>query len=59
VDPSSPDELACGLARVLTDSGVRDALMSRGQAQRKRFSWQKYTLDTVRVLREARDELLN
>jgi alpha-1,3-rhamnosyl/mannosyltransferase len=53
VDPSSPDELASALARVLTDDALRQDLVARGRRRAPRFSWSRFTLDTVRILHDT------
>ena len=54
VDPRSPEALAHALSRVLTDEGLRRALIERGRERVKDFSWTKFTLEVVSVLHRAR-----
>jgi len=39
VDPSDDDALASGLARVVTESALRDELVERGRTRTQRYSW--------------------
>jgi glycosyltransferase involved in cell wall biosynthesis len=60
VDPRSPEELAHALYRVLTDQELRDVLIARGRQRVTGFSWTRFTLEVVSVLRRVRqlpDEL--
>jgi glycosyltransferase involved in cell wall biosynthesis len=54
VDPESPEALAQAINRVLTDDELRCSLIERGRRQVMRFSWPKFTLEIVRILREVR-----
>ena len=53
VDPNCPEELAGAIHRVLTDEQTRRQLVERGRKQVKKFSWQNYTIETVRILRDV------
>lgn len=53
VDPEDTSDIAAGLREVLTDSGLRDRLVSVGSARVREFSWQKCARGTVDVLEEA------
>lgn len=55
VDPRSPEQLAEAIARVLTDSHLRQQLIERGREQVKKFSWQTFTIEVVRILRQVYD----
>ncbi len=48
-DPTSPEELATGLARVLGDAGLRRELRARGLRRAREFSWRRTALGTLRV----------
>ena len=48
VDPLSPDAIADGIYRVLTDAGLRQSLRERGLARARQFSWEA----SVRRVRE-------
>ena len=52
-DPHSPEELAAAVSRILTDDPLRRVLIERGRQQVKKFSWQKFTMETVRVLHQV------
>lgn len=53
VDPRSPEELAHALNRVLTDQTLRGVLIARGQQRVRDFSWTRFTLEVVAVLRRT------
>src|SRR5258708_23036835 len=40
VDPLSVEEIISGLARLLSDGGLRTSLIERGYAQARRFTWE-------------------
>jgi glycosyltransferase involved in cell wall biosynthesis len=40
-DPGDDDAIADALARVLTDSALRDDLIARGSALTKHYSWER------------------
>ncbi|HSH75778.1 MAG TPA: glycosyltransferase family 1 protein [Longimicrobiales bacterium] len=50
VDPSDPDDIAEGIARVVADPGLRADLSRRGLQRSKMFSWEKCARKTLRVL---------
>jgi glycosyltransferase involved in cell wall biosynthesis len=54
VDPRSPEELAHALNRVLTDDGLRQALIERGRRRAREFSWAKFTFQVLGALHQAR-----
>lgn len=43
VDPRSPEQLAEGIARVLTDADTRETLITRGRKRATQFSWSRFT----------------
>jgi glycosyltransferase involved in cell wall biosynthesis len=49
IDPRSPEELAHALSRVLTDEGLRHALIERGRRRAHAFSWAEFTLGILRA----------
>jgi glycosyltransferase involved in cell wall biosynthesis len=53
-DPRAPEQLAEALNQVLTDEAVRQSLVQRGRDQAKKFSWHRFTQETVRVLHDVR-----
>ncbi len=53
VDPHSPEQLADNLYQVLTNTGLRKKLVEAGKIQAQKFSWQAFTLDVVRTMRQA------
>ncbi|MER3437295.1 MAG: glycosyltransferase family 1 protein [Chloroflexota bacterium] len=55
VDPFSPEAIARGLMRVLTEPALRATLVARGKERAGSFSWEKSALATLDVLRRVRD----
>ncbi len=53
VDPSDAVAVARALRRLFTEPGVRDALLARGSARARQFSWTQTAERTLAVLREA------
>lgn len=53
VDPRDAEALAAAVQRVVTDSDLRHDLALRGLERAKIFSWQRHTLETIRVLRKV------
>lgn len=52
VDPDDIDGLAQAMRQVLTDSKLRDDMISKGLEQSKKFSWGKTAEETLKVYRE-------
>jgi glycosyltransferase involved in cell wall biosynthesis len=55
IDPLQPEAIADALARVLTDSALREDLRARGLERARHFSWER----SVRRVREIYDEVLS
>jgi glycosyltransferase involved in cell wall biosynthesis len=55
VDPTSAEALAEALARLLTDTGLRNSLIERGTRRVPQFSWRNFTLETVRLMQQVRN----
>ena len=53
VDPLDVDALEEGLARVLTDDGLRQELSRRGLARAGQFSWERAARETVETYRRT------
>jgi glycosyltransferase involved in cell wall biosynthesis len=53
VDPLDVDALAQGLVRLLTEDGLRPALVAAGFANLHRFSWDHCARETLAVLEQA------
>lgn len=53
VDPSSIDDIAASMLRVLTDPELRAALVQKGRQRASRFSWQTAAERTREVYRSA------
>ena len=54
VDPRDPEAIAAGLDRVLHDTGMRAALIDRGLARARSFTWERCARETLAVYDEAR-----
>lgn len=52
IDPASEDQLAGALVRLATDGGRRSALVARGLARAKEFTWADAVAKTYAVYRE-------
>jgi glycosyltransferase involved in cell wall biosynthesis len=50
VDPQDVDAIAAAMLRLATDDALRAALIERGYANVKRFSWEKCARETLDVL---------
>jgi len=50
VDPGSVDAWAVGLARIVSDEGLRRALVSEGHANEARFTWERTAQQTLHAL---------
>ena len=57
VDPTDPEALADGLASVLTSVELRQELVARGLLQAAKFSWRRYTIETLHVLQRVHKEV--
>lgn len=55
VNPRSPGEVAQAIFRVLTDEQLRRVLIEKGRPQAKKFSWLRFTTETVRILHQVRE----
>lgn len=53
VDPESPEEVAEGIRRILTDSSLRLSLRNKGLARAKEFNWETTARLTHAVYRDA------
>jgi len=53
VDPRSEDDIADGMARVLTNEALRQELRLRGLQQATRFTWEEAAQKTLAVLQEV------
>ena len=49
-DPTDSEDIARQIKRVLTDDKLRNAMIEKGKAQVKKFSWEKTAKETLRVL---------
>ncbi|MFL5760457.1 MAG: glycosyltransferase family 4 protein [Thermomicrobiales bacterium] len=56
VDPTSVDQIASALIRVLTDNTERFRLIDGGKQRVRDFSWSKTAVETLRLLIEVRDQ---
>ncbi|MBP9748838.1 glycosyltransferase family 1 protein, partial [Patescibacteria group bacterium] len=55
VDPTSVEEIAGAMQKMMTDDSFRTSLAERGSARVKAFSWQKTARGTVAAFRESVD----
>ena len=55
-DPDSPAEFAHGMRRILEDSELRTDLIRKGRLQAAKFSWGKFTDQTLAALETVVDE---
>lgn len=53
IDPGEPEAWADGIARVLTDQGLRNAMQSAGLARARLFSWERCAMETASVYDKA------
>ena len=53
VDPGDTRALASAITRVLSDPGLRAALVARGYAQAQKFSWARAARETLAVLEDV------
>jgi glycosyltransferase involved in cell wall biosynthesis len=53
IDPTSADEIAAALRRVLTEPALAEELRRRGHAQAARFSWERAARETAQVYEQA------
>jgi len=53
VNPHDIGEIAWAMERVLTDSALRESLISQGKKYAREFSWEKTAARTLEVLHEA------
>lgn len=55
VDPEDERAIAAGIARILTDEGLRGALMGKGPSRAASFSWEATARATLEAYRDAAD----
>lgn len=53
-DPTSAEDIARQIKRVLNDDKLREAMIEKGKGQVKKFSWEKTAKETLRVLESLR-----
>ena len=53
VNPTDPEEIAAGIARMASDGGLRAKLYARGLARAATFTWDRCARETLAVLREC------
>jgi len=53
IDPYSPENIAEGISRVLTDENLREDLKIRGLDRAKQFSWARCAKETYEVLKSV------
>jgi glycosyltransferase involved in cell wall biosynthesis len=52
-DPKDPADMAAAMERVLSSTDRRDQLIALGQAQCRKFSWEKCAAETFDVYRQV------
>ena len=52
-DPFSVPDIACQLAAVLSDNGLRSRLSEQGRARSSEFTWRRCAAETLEVYREV------
>jgi glycosyltransferase involved in cell wall biosynthesis len=57
IDPLSVESIAEGISTGLFDPEIRKQVIARGLSRAEQFSWEKMALETVKVYREATDQL--
>lgn len=58
VDPTSVEEIAAGLTRVLGNESVRESMIARGKKRTKVFSWEKTAAMTLDFYEQVFESLL-
>jgi glycosyltransferase involved in cell wall biosynthesis len=53
VDPANHEEIAIGIARLLTDDALRETMQARGLEHAKQFTWRKCAQEHLRVYQEC------
>lgn len=53
VDPTDVEAIAQAMLRLSQDEALRQALIEKGYANVRRFSWEKAAQETLAVLEEA------
>jgi glycosyltransferase involved in cell wall biosynthesis len=52
VQPESPESIADGIERILTDGNLRERIMGAGRGQVKKYSWNRTAIETMKVYQE-------
>ena len=50
MDPNDTESIASGIARILSDSGLRESLSCKGLERSQRFTWDRCAQDTLALL---------
>jgi glycosyltransferase involved in cell wall biosynthesis len=53
IDPNDTDSIADGIARILSDSELRESFSRKGLERSALFSWERCVQDTLAVLERA------
>ena len=56
VDPSSPQEIAAAIDKVIANRDLRETLVARGYAQASTFSWERFTMQIVKIMYRTREQ---
>lgn len=55
IDPESVDSIKNGIEEIVSNSKLRDRLLSEGKLQIQKFSWERAARETLEVLRRAHE----
>jgi glycosyltransferase involved in cell wall biosynthesis len=53
IDPENPEELADGIAKILTDINLKNELIEKGLKNVSRFSWENASKETLKLYKES------
>ena len=53
VDPTNHEEIAAGIARLLTDDALYEKMKAHGLERAKQFTWRKCAQEHLRVYQEC------
>jgi len=53
VDPGEPEEISAALEKILTDKIFEEELKKGGEAQAKKFNWEKCARETLEIYKEV------
>jgi len=53
IDPENPEEIADGIAKILTDINLKNELIEKGLINVSRFSWENASKETLKLYKET------